>query len=604
MAGRFRLSLITVLAALAGLAPGGAAVAAPAPSPPPVATVVVQLPAGASLPPGRYDVRMRGGGGEVTATGTVVTPTPAVASTPGAGGKALLIGALILVVVAFLLYVLQQGFRVPLRRRREYEELVRLLDSGRTKEAVTGLTRIEAQLPRATRVRARFFIGYGLYQLGELDEAEYRLAALHREEPEDAALAYLLAYLRVQRRDFEGAEPVLAALARRDRLGLGQARRLYGIVLFQQATQAVTDGRIEVAAELFDRVEQLGDFRDRIPADLRSRHTVVGARALLDRDLPAARRQFEELAKAADNGNLLVSAKLGLALIAWLEDEPGSGRRVVDLLDECLRVLYPKGPLRREWPGPPSDDLAGQLAELTALGDQPTAHRELRQSLRDIYLLRSLASMRMWTEEEVNPAKAEVFVAVCAQRFACVLQMDRQFADPYLIVGMLRYRLGGAHGRRQAVAELRAAQILGVRRPELLRIVRDHENRERVRDQGYAALLRLLAEPGAAPPDPEAARRYESRFGRVPNRDMPEDGVAPGSAPTVTELSERAELLTAKLENLDGALGADAAAAAELVRRLAQDTAALTERARAIEEGEAALLALIGARQVPEETEA
>jgi 16S rRNA (cytosine967-C5)-methyltransferase len=47
---------------------------------------------------------------------------------------------------------------------------------------------------------------------------------------------------------YHDAEPLLAALARRDRLTVGQARRLYGIVLFQQATQAVTDGRIEAAA--------------------------------------------------------------------------------------------------------------------------------------------------------------------------------------------------------------------------------------------------------------------------------------------------------------------------------------------------------------------
>jgi hypothetical protein len=63
------------------------------------------------------------------------------------------------------------------------------------------------------------------------------------------------------------------------------------------------------------------------------------------------------IAAAEDHGgDLLVSAKLGLALVAWLEDQPGSGRRVVDLHTECLRVLYPSGPVRAEWPEPPSDD--------------------------------------------------------------------------------------------------------------------------------------------------------------------------------------------------------------------------------------------------------
>jgi hypothetical protein len=601
MAKRFRRGLIAGLAGLAGaVALTGPATAAPAPTP--AATVVVQLPAGASLPPGQYEVVLRGGGRQVAGTGTVVTPPSAGApAPPGVGVKGLLIGALILVMLVAVGYLLRHAVRAPLLRRREYEALVRLLDAGDAKAAVTGLTRLEAQLPPTMRLKARFFIGYGLYQLGELDEAEHRLAALHREEPDDAAVAYLLAYLRVQRRDFDGAEPVLAALARRNRLDIGQARRLYGIVLYQQATQAVTDGRITAAAELFHRVEQLGDFRDRIPADLRSRHTVIGARALLDRDLSAARGQFEELAKAADSDDLQVSAKLGLAIVAWLENEPGSGRRVADLLAECLRVLYRRGPVRAEWPGPPNDDLAGRLTELTALGDQPAARRELRQSLRDIYLLRALAVMRMWTEDDVDPAKAVAFVEACAQQFACAVRLDRQFADAYLLVGLLRYRLAAdtAEGRRQAVAELQAAQILGVRQPEVLRIVRDHEDRERARDQEYARALYRLAGSGAAQPDPDAARRNQSRFGRLPNRDTPADAAAFGTAPTVTELSERAELLTAKLENLDGAL--DAPVVAALARKLVQDAAALTERARAIEEGEATLLNLVGPRLVETE---
>jgi hypothetical protein len=590
------------------------AVAAPTPAPSgsPGPAAVLQLPAGTSLAPGRYPVVVRDGGRQIAVTASVgplpVVATPPAAAPAGSGSAGPLLAVLVTALVAAVLAGLYLTLRPPMRRRREYGDLVARLDAGDHAGAVTGLTRLEAQLPPELRSRARFFIGYGLYQVGDLDEAEHRLAALHREEPDHAEVAYLLAYLRVQRRDFDGAEPVLAALDKRQRLDVGEARRLYGVVQFQRATRAVADGRIDAAATLFEHVERLGDFRDRVPADLRNRHAVVGARALLDHDLTVARKQFDELAAVPGTDELRSTAKLGQALTDWLENQPGSGERVYRLVTDCIQLLHPKAALNRAWPGPPSEDVADQLDAVAESAALTPAVRDRRRTLRDLYFLRGLAFMRAWTERDGDPDKAPAFVAACAQRFAGAVALDRQFADPYLVVGLLRYHLAAtAADRGRAVGELRAAHTLGVRDPELLQLLHRYEAQAQSRRNAYTTYLDLLSRRGAQATIGDTLRddaaRHATRYGRVPNRDGAEDAATAGTAPpSVAELRDRAELLAARLQSFDGAMGADDfAAASALARKLLADNAALTDHVRAVEEGEAALLALIGGRLIEEE---
>jgi hypothetical protein len=585
--------LVAGLAMLAAVPAGGA----PAPPGP-----TVQLAPGTSVPPGRYEVVLRGGGREITTTATVVAATPLPPATPEPPSNR--VTTLVTVALALLLlgiagYLLNVNVRVPGLRSRRYEDLVRSLADGSYPDAVAGLTRLEAGLPRRIQARARFYICFGLYQMGEFDEAEFRLTTLHREEPSDTEVAYLLAYLRVKRRDHDGAAPVLAAMEDAGRLDVAHARRLYGVVLFQQATQAVTDGRIEAAAELFDHVERLGDFRDRVPVDLRSRHVVIGARALLDRDLPAARDQFTELERSTSDPDLRASAKIGQALTAWLENRPGAGKETVQLLTECLRLLNPDEPLRRVWPGPPDGDPATQLEALAGESARPEAERDLRQTMRDLHLLRSLALMRLWAERDVDASTdAGHFVAACAKRFACAVG---SFADPYLVVGLLRYHLAGGspEGRRQAHAELHAAHTLGVRIPEVSYILREDDAQRRRLDD-YTTFLHQLATgaPGTRrpgrPPSP-------GRFGRVPDQDSAADveaGTRP--PPTVAELRERAELLAARVRTLGNDLGPEFAAAAEAAEQLVRANALLARQAKAVADGETALLVLIGGQLLPD----
>ncbi len=564
------LSLVAVAVLL-----GWAAPAAAAPAPAPVATVLVPVPSGAALPPGRYQVVIRGNGRAVTATGSVLpAATPSAPapqeSTDGGGVWIGLLGALLVAMIVAGGFLVVRG---PVHRRREFERLAAKVEAEEYAEAVAGLTRIESGLPPSLRTEARFLCGYGLYQLGDLDEAEHRLAALHREEPEHAEVAYLLAYLRVQRRDFDGAQPVLATLEKQGALDVGQARRLYGVVQFQRAGRAVAEGRIDAAVALFEDVERLGDFRDRVPADLRNRHVALGTRALLDRDTAAARKQFEELRDAGGSDDHQASALLGLALTAWAENQPGTGRQVHKLLSECLRWLEPDQPTTRRWPGPPRDSVTDEITRIRRSAAEPEAGRDRTRMLADIHLLRGCALVRVFAEEDSPPGSTRQLLGGTAERLAGALSGGRELADPYLVVGLLRHHLAtGPAERLEALAELKAAQALGARDPLLLEILQRHEQQDRRRSAVWS---------GRTVP-----------YGRVPTLD--DVSAAAGgteSSPTVAELSERADLLVARLH----ALG-DGGATSALVDRLTRESAELVSRARAIESTEAELLALVGDR--------
>ncbi|MCY1139635.1 tetratricopeptide repeat protein [Actinoplanes sp. Pm04-4] len=574
-----RALLVAGLLLVAGATP---AAAAPAPSPGPAATVVVPLPAGATLPPGRYQVTLRGGGRQITTTGSVLPAAPSAAPSPpaepdsGPGAWIGLGGAVLLAGIGAGLYLATRG---PRSRRREFERLAGQVEAGEYQAAVGGLTRLESQLPPALRAEARFLCGFALYQLGDLDEAEHRLAALNREDPESSEVAYLLAYLRVQRRDFERAQPVLAALDRRGRLDVGQARRLYGVVQYQLAGRAASEGRIDDAVTLFRDVERLGDFRDRVPADLRSKQIVLGTRALLDRDPATARRHFEELRDAGGDDDQQASAALGLGLTVWAENKPGAGKKVHQLLSRCLRLLDPDGPATRRWPGPPSETVADEISRVRRAGEAPAADRERARLLADIHLLRGCALVRAFAEETPLLGSERQLLGGTAERLAYALTDVRQLADPYLVVGLLRHHLArDASERRTAIAELQAAQALGARDPLLLEILHRHERQTQRRRAVWSG--------------------HAGRYGRTPTVDDVTSAapVGPVSAPTVAELSERAELLAARLHAMGADLGDSGAAATALAARLEQESAELTRRARAVEATEAELLALIGGR--------
>ncbi|RJQ75387.1 hypothetical protein D5S17_21085 [Pseudonocardiaceae bacterium YIM PH 21723] len=604
----------------------------------PAGGTTVTLPSGVTLPPGRYPVKISSGGGIVEATVVVGGPVPTVGATgsapPPVAGTPTATGTAVpapaqpggerspgswFIVIAVLAGVLLLGccyigylrFVRPRPHIRQYRLAVDLIRQGQYAEALPILSRTEHDLPQKFRTQARFFAAFALVKLGSLEEAEYQLAALHREVSGDVDVAYLLAYVRFTRGDHDRAEPVLEAIEAAGGMDRKPARLLYGVVAFHRALDALRTGRVDAAVRLFQKVEQLGDFADRVPADLRNQHVVLGARALFDRDLVAARGQFEDLNRVAEEEtdddrrrSMLASADIGLALAAWLDTDSTSLEDVDGLLLGAAACLDPAADLKMEWTYSPDDD---DVAErLQALAEREAGEVELHErdlALRSIHLLRAAAVLRLWAAADKRTGAGDrKQLAEVLGRLACALSYDPEFSDVHLIAGLLKCQLATTQQERDdGVALLRKAQKLGVREPDLLRILNQEAQRGRAKRDAADRYLQLLDQYIA---DPSVRREVRvsllsrlSRFSKVrPLDQRPELARTRVVSPTVDDMNGRSELLRERVNQLIALRGGDelVAVANTLAHDLEYRSQVLGEQAQAVEATEADLLVHIG----------
>ncbi|WP_054051250.1 tetratricopeptide repeat protein [Alloactinosynnema sp. L-07] len=586
------------------------------------------LPSDAALPAGTYRATVDGPNGPVVAT--VSVPAPAGGSpsaspsgttgTPAAGtpagenpnareeaptesssgflpvllavlATALLIGGTVLV---------RRKIVEPGRQRSALKAAVALIGVGDYRAAIPALSAVETKLSDRLRVQAGFFTAFALVQIGEVDEASLRLAGLNRANPSHPEIAYLLAHLRVERREYDAAEPVLAPLRGRF---TDRARKLYGVVQYHRGLEALRDGRVDAAAQLFQEVETLGDFRDHLPDDLRNRHVALGARALFDKDVVGARKHFEDLERAApslpddEREQMLALADVGTALAAWIENRPGAGARIDALLTTAVARLDPDGATALPWPDTDPVTVADRLAAMQEAGTDGELS-DLDRVLRDLHFLRGMALLRDWAGK---PTKSKLTEAV--ERFACARERDPDFSDTYLVVGLLRYYLADSDAERAVAATVLArAQLLGARDPEVLRVLNRQARITRAGRDAVDAYLQVLDQYVADGSIREQVRadvvRRLSRFRRVRDWDgRPELVEVRAAPPTVAEMNDRSELLRVRVSQLLAAPGsADLVEAHELVRNLEADSKRLAEHARSVEQKEANLLVIVGDR--------
>ena len=646
MARGIRPAAVLTAALVAGVAflPGPpAAVAAP----PPDGSISVTVPSGESLAPGTYHATVESSGKSVEVT-IVVAPPAGAATADGEGASAPATdqpppgaapaapaadgttssgsgsGAGELTLIAFVLLLLAVGssmlyLRVwaPRRYIRPYHRALAQMEAKRYDLALPGLTRLEATLPEQVRTEARFFIAFAMYRLNDRQAAEHRLAELHREDPRNTDVAYLLGHLRAERRDFDGAESALERLDPALLKADGNLRKLYGMVKAHRAFAAFREGRIDAAAALFEEVEQLGDFAGHVPVDLRNRNILVGTKALFDRDVPAAREQFESLRRAADRieepqrTSLLASAELGLALSAWLEKGKKSATQTEQLLVMALRLLDPDSRLAARWPNDAADPgLTARIEEMVMRANRPAEEIDREKTLRDIHFLRGMAVLREWAQADQRFAGdvAPDFLARAMGCFARSRELDPEFSDVHVVVGLLRYYLATDEAERRAgVAVLREAQKLGTRDPEVLQILNHDERVRRANRDAAETFLQILdryvQDPTVREHVREALLARMSQHGKVRDWDTrPELVRKRVVAPTVAEMHARSELLLARVTDLmqNQAGTADLSGARGLTLNLEQQSRAMAEHARAIEEQEAELLALLGDKLLSE----
>jgi hypothetical protein len=615
-AARAAARLVTALVVALGVVActGDDPDAAPAPSP---SAISVPLPT-ASLAPGSYEVVIRGGGTELATTIVVPASPRSAVERPAAQPAAAVWWLLILVLVAggLAVFVVARrrgtpgratAMRLPGTGTRRYHDLLALLDSGEYARALPELTRLEGTLPDGLRDEARFFIAFAQYQLGDLDPAEHLLATLHREAPDDPQVAYLLAYVRTDRRNFDGAATVLEAVERADRLDGDRIRRLYSVVTYQRAAEALRDGRIGDAADLFEKVDGLGGLPGRLPADLRGRHALLGVQALLSKETAAARRHFQALdarpgaGETAESADIRATALLGLALADWIE----YGAQRTDVINRHLNavigLLAPGAPTILPWTDP-TERLTERLAGLETRRAQAPERAERDRTLRDVHFLHAMLVLRYVADADSSAVarRRDRYLHLVFGRLACARALDPEFADVYVVAGMLCGHLAAAADEAERAAVLLArARQLGVRDPELVRALKHHERRApTVRDDVdlyLQELDRFIHDPVIRQRVRQALAARMARYGKLPDWEAGTEP-EPEQGTTLPELLDRAELHAARLDKMIAGApdGHDRERLAALAQVHGQRVQELAELLHTVETVEADLLAGLG----------
>jgi tetratricopeptide (TPR) repeat protein len=636
MAAKIRIPLAALI--LLGLLGWGLA---QSPAPAVEQNVTLVLPAGAkALPPGQHRATIDLAGKPLTARIEVEAPAAAEAARlPGAtppaaaeGAKPasaattadlpaspppppatpwLLIGMaalvpVLLIVIGALIYFKRI---VPRRNLQPYRKAVELLRDARYGDALPLLTEVEGKLSGATRREARFFIAFASGMTGDNDEAERVATALHREDSSDPNAAYLLVWILLRGEKYDRAEPVLERMESGGELGIRDAKRLLGIVKFARANEAFRNGRVDAAAELFEKVTQLGDFAEHVPADLRNRHIVLGTQALFEKEVETARKQFQQLETAAGPMSgataalLRAKATLGLALVAWTE---GDSEQAETLLAATAKHFDPEGPLSLPWPEEIAEvpisakvmDREKSKAEESGGAEAAAASR----CLRDIHFMRGMNGLRAWARmdsKEAHACIAEQYQQAL-NRFACAQARDSSFADVYMVVGLLMFYLHKPGKERdQGVKLLELSRRNKMHEPESLEILHARDKMAKVSADTVTRYMEALDHYIGDDTVTEAIRaallEHLAAFARYASLEKrPDLRHARSSPPTVEEMLRRSENLRKHVGGLSAGGSSDAARLCEISLSLEHESGRLLEQAHSIEQKESELLAAAG----------
>ncbi len=499
----------------------------------------------------------------------------------------------------------------PRKQLQPYRDALNHLYQKNYEEALRLLTQVESKLPDELRREARFFVAFANFQLKNTKEAEYILNALYREDSKDQNTAYLLAYLHVEDKRYDEAEPILERMEANGQLNIHHARKLLGIVKFHRALVALKDGRVDAAGELFEKVQALGDFTGQIPADLRNRQIVLGTKALFEKDLPEARKQFESLQSAAakstkEQGDaLLATAKIGIALVKWLEDTP-DGYSIIDgLLVEAAKLLDPQGSTEMAWKTDTTGkDVVEKLKDLDMETEQSAEKKEVSHFLRDLHFLRGMAILRAWSKMDSEAAHKTINTQYDASlaRFACARARDEEFSDVFLVVGLLMYYLHKPGPERsRGVDLLQQAQTRGMRDPDAMEIINNRERIERANasavDKYLQVLDKYLTDDTVRKEVRLALMERLAKYRKIQSWEKrPDLARARSVEPTVAELRNRSEILLTRVEQIISSRGKsdEVIKIKNLSIAIVQDSKKLYEQAQAIEKEEAELLAETG----------
>ncbi|WP_405824266.1 hypothetical protein OG241_45040 [Streptomyces sp. NBC_01390] len=428
---------------------------------------------------------------------------------------------------AYFLVVLPGRWRVP------YEEALALLDSDDRDE----LERAEKLLGQAVNAgprgralnRTRFAQAQVRAMLGTYEPARYGAAATVLDEliaaegrTEHSACLELWLQARLENHNR------VTDLYTEHRLLLDSrpdSRRIAAVSHLQLALTHWRRRETDGALHHFDRVRELGELTDHIPAELNELQLAKGVQAVFDGRTDDAREAFGA-ARGRMEGEQLstVEAELGLVVCDWQDGDP---RQLGDWL--------------------------GQLAE--QLERRPPDSEATAVRLRSgVALLRLLALLREWLGRSEPGAPSPDDFAEFQRRVDAVREADPDLGDADLVEGLVRYYFASSQPEREeALTVLDAGQrrARAVLLPEVLELI------EREREFGgegnafsrYLVLLgEFLADPGRSAEDRAQLLRLKEKFQRFATADDLDDQAVPHQRAPLDDLKRRSAALRRRVE--------------------------------------------------------
>ncbi|MET9360216.1 hypothetical protein ABZX93_04845 [Streptomyces sp. NPDC006632] len=448
---------------------------------------------------------------------------------------------LVVLPVLFLTSVASAGYFLlvlPSRWRLPYEEALGLLASD-DRDALERADRLLGQAvnegPRGRALnRIRFAQAYVRAMLGTYEPARYAAAATVLDELTAAEgptrdTAYLELYVQARLGNHDRVTDLYAE--HHDVLDARpQSRRIAAIAHLQLATGHWRRRETDGALHHFDRVRELGELTEHIPAEVNDLQLVKGVQAVFDGRTDDAREAFADAReRSVARETPTVQAELGLLVCDWAEGDPAQ-------LGAWL----------------------ARLAEQVDPGDESLAEEERAAAERlrtGIAVLRLVVLLREWlARPALSGAPAPDDFEELRRRVDAVRDADPELGDAALVDGLVRYYFAFSQPEReQALAALDAGTELakGVMLPEVL----DLMERERALGGEGDAISRyltlvaeLLDDPDRSEEDRAQFRRLQARFAPFGDPGDLADGAVPHQRAAADDHRRRSRALRRRIE--------------------------------------------------------
>jgi len=245
------------------------------------------------------------------------------------------IGGLVLIISGGFLWF---AFLQPRRKARPLLDAIELLSSG----GDAALAKAEKLLNQAVNAglkpeyqsEARFLLAYVKARLGR-----YADALLVLKDSEDSSLEtlYLQLWLNLKEKHWDDADR-LCYNHSSEFAGFLKGKELVGIVYLELARQAMARNQYERALDCFQKVKELGVFRDQVPEHLADLEMVLAMNVLFEDKEKAnlAHERFEAARKSAEaSGHSSLLPRIGMLLCEWRQhDRPNIDSQLGSILEE------------------------------------------------------------------------------------------------------------------------------------------------------------------------------------------------------------------------------------------------------------------------------